>query len=336
MLEFWATWCSPCIASIPHLNQLVESLNEAKFQFISIDDEETKDVQNFLTKKKMLGWVGVDASGNVFRQYGVEARPTTVILDGDGKVVAVTDIDSVSVADLEAVAAGREATFKPAMEITNSNVATNLDVEHALFAVSVSNASPDAQMAIAKHPPTGTDFLGQDADGVLTNAFDIFKDRYVLKGSLPGGRYDLRVKAFGVSETASDSAVQQAVLAALHLEIQTKTISQAAYVLHAMDSSKRLLSPSASTRTVKRGCWRNRYLVMNGSMDDLAYVLATGLENPVVNQTGVEGKYDVRFEAAGGDIESLNAVLRKTFGLELVPGGKEMQITVLEVSMQSQ
>src|SRR5581483_2598874 len=66
VLEFWATWCSPCIASLPHLNQLVESLDPAKFQLISIDDEDLNAVKTFLTRKKMSGWVGVDATGEVF------------------------------------------------------------------------------------------------------------------------------------------------------------------------------------------------------------------------------------------------------------------------------
>ena len=51
VLEFWATWCSPCVASLPHFNQLVQSLDPAKFQFISIDDEELNAVQTFLAKK---------------------------------------------------------------------------------------------------------------------------------------------------------------------------------------------------------------------------------------------------------------------------------------------
>jgi uncharacterized protein (TIGR03435 family) len=73
---------------------------------------------------------------------------------------------------------------------------------------------------------------------------------------------------------------------------------------------------------------------MNGTMDDLAYVLATGLENPVLNQTGIEGAYDARFQVAGRDVDSLNAMLKETLGLELVPGNQEMPITVLEVSKQ--
>jgi uncharacterized protein (TIGR03435 family) len=322
------------VASLPHLNQLVESLDPAKFQFISIDDEDPKAVQTFLTRKKMSGWVGVDASGVVFGLYGVESRPTTIIVDGNGKIVAVTEIDSVSATDLRAVAEGKNVAFKPTMEITEVSVPSSPDAERALFAVSVSKASPDAKTAIAKHPPTGTDLLGEDADGLITDVFNVFGNRYVLKDPLPAERYDVRVNSVDVPQTMVDSVVQQAVLAALHLQIQSKTMTKPAFILRATDANKKLLSPSASTHTVKRGYWHGNFLLMNGTMDDLAYVLATGLENPVVNETGIDGTYDARFKVAGGDVDSLNAILKETLGLELVPGNQEMPITVLEVSRQ--
>jgi uncharacterized protein (TIGR03435 family) len=99
-------------------------------------------------------------------------------------------------------------------------------------------------------------------------------------------------------------------------------------------ADKKLLSPSASTHPVKRGYWHGNFLLMNGTMDDLTYVLATGLENPVLNETGIDGTYDARFKVAGRDVDSLNAILKETLGLELVPGNQEMSITVLEVSEQ--
>ena len=302
--------------------------------YISIDDEDPKAVQTFLTRKKMSGWVGVDASGGVFGLYGVESRPTTIIVDGNGKIVAVTEIDSLSATDLRAVAEGKNVAFKPTMEITEVSVPSSPDAERALFAVSVSKASPDAKTAIAKHPPTGTDVLGEDADGLITDVFNVFGNRYVLKDPLPAGRYDVRVNSVDVPQTMVDSVVQQAVLAALHLQIESKTLTRPAYILRATDANKKLLSPSASTHAVKRGYWHGNFLLMNGTMDDLAYVLATGLENPVLNETGIDGTYDARFKVAGGDVDSLNAILKETLGLELVPGNQEMSITVLEVSKQ--
>jgi uncharacterized protein (TIGR03435 family) len=334
VLEFWATWCSPCVASLPHLNQLVSSLNPAKFQFISIDDEDQQAIGKFLIRKKTSGWVGTDTSGSVFAWYGIKSRPTTVIVDGNGKIAAITEIDSVTTADLEAVAEGKAVAFKPASEIVVSSAASSPDATHPLFAVSVSKATPDAKMSQVNHSPTGTDFLGSDADSLITNAFNVFEDRYVLKSPLPDGRYDLRVNFVDIPQRVSTSAVQQAVLSALQLQIQPRTLTSRAYILRATDASRKLLSPSASTRAVKRGSWHGMYILMNGTMDDLAYVLATSLENPVINQTGISGTFDARFKAPAGNLDSLNAVLKKTLGLELVQGNQEMPITVLEVSKQ--
>jgi uncharacterized protein (TIGR03435 family) len=113
-------------------------------------------------------------------------------------------------------------------------------------------------------------------------------------------------------------------------------VTKAAYVLRATDASKKLLSPSASTHAVKRGYWHGIFILMNGTMDDLAYLLATGLENPVINETGITGTYDARLKVTGGDVDSVNAVLKEAMGLELVPGGKEMPLTVLEVSKRDE
>jgi len=336
VLEFWATWCSPCIASLPHINDLVASLDPAKFQFISIDNEDPKAIHNFLATKKMAGWVGIDTSGGVLAWYGVNSWPTTIIVDGNGKIAAITDIDSVSAADLQAVAEGKSVAFKPAMEITSSSGPSAADSATApLFAVSLSKAASDATFSRVNHPPTGTDLLGLDADGLVAEEFNIFGDRYFLVGTLPDGLYDLRMNFADVPNSVINSVVQQAVLSGLHLQVQPKRITKPAYILRATPASKQLLSPSASTRKVKRGYWHGVYILMNGTMDDLTYVLATGLENPVINETGIEGKFDARFKVAAGDLASLNAVLKDTLGLELVPGNQEQSITVFEVSRQA-
>jgi hypothetical protein len=295
-----------------------------------------KAVQNFLTKKKMAGWVGVDASGGVFKRYGVASRPTTVVIDGNGRVVAVTEIDSVKASDLQAVASGRPVAFKPAMEIVESNASTPPSAERPLFSVSVTKAVVDATMRRVNHPPTGTDLLGENADGLLWEVLPLFERPYVLKAALPEGRFDLRVSTGDGTPAENNAAIQQAVLAALHLQIQTATVTKPAYVLRATAASGKLLSPSASTHAVKRGTWHGKFLLMNGTMDDLAYVLATGLETPVVNETGLSGTYDARFEVAGHDVASLNAVLRETLGLELVAGKQEMPLTVFEISRQEE
>jgi thiol-disulfide isomerase/thioredoxin len=337
VLEFWATWCAPCVTSIPHLNQLVESLDPAKFQFISIDDEDLKLVQGFLAKKKMSGWVGVDKSGAIFALYGVKSRPTTIIVDGSGKVVATTELDSLNAADLRSVADGKSARFKPAMEISSLSSASAPDAAtHPLFAVSLSKAAPDTKFSTRRHPPTGIDILGADADYLVANALNPVTNRLVLTCPLPDGRYDLRTDFADVPDSVTSSVVQAATLSGLHLQVQPKTVTKSAYILKATDASKKLLSPSASKGKQIRGYWNGSLRVFNGTMDDLAYELATGLENPVVNETGINGNFDVQLKFTERDVDSVRAALKNISGLELVQGNQEMSITVLEVSKQEE
>jgi thiol-disulfide isomerase/thioredoxin len=84
VLEFWATWCGPCVAEMPDLSKLAATLDPAKFQFIFVDDEDPKVVQDFFAKRKMVGWSGIDTTGGVFKRFGVDARPTTIIVDSKG------------------------------------------------------------------------------------------------------------------------------------------------------------------------------------------------------------------------------------------------------------
>ncbi len=90
VLEFWATWCGPCVAAIPHLNELVAELSGESVVFLSITDESPDVVEGFLAGHPIDGWVGLDGDGSSFDAYGIHGVPVTVVIDGDGVVVAVT------------------------------------------------------------------------------------------------------------------------------------------------------------------------------------------------------------------------------------------------------
>lgn len=115
MLEFWATWCAPCIAEIPVLNALAESVahssDASKVAIISVDDEEPSVVERFLKTKPISGWVGLDTSGDLYRRYGVLQRPTTIIIGPDGRVVTTTRPEEITRQKLVALANSRPASF---------------------------------------------------------------------------------------------------------------------------------------------------------------------------------------------------------------------------------
>ncbi len=87
VLEFWATWCLPCLANIPHLNQLQQLYRDSGVVFISITDEPTNKTEKFLKKREMQGWVACDTLKKVFTRYAVSGLPRTFIIGKTGTVL---------------------------------------------------------------------------------------------------------------------------------------------------------------------------------------------------------------------------------------------------------
>src|SRR5437870_3139269 len=78
VLEFWATWCGPCVAAIPHLNELADQFKGQPLQFIAVTDEDEKVITQFLKRKPIHAWVGLDTDKSMFKDYGITGIPHTV------------------------------------------------------------------------------------------------------------------------------------------------------------------------------------------------------------------------------------------------------------------
>jgi thiol-disulfide isomerase/thioredoxin len=85
IIDFWATWCSPCIESIPHLNKLVDKFKGDNVKFISITYEPESLAEKFLTDYPMKSDVGIDNDFEIFRSYNAWAIPNIVMINTEGK-----------------------------------------------------------------------------------------------------------------------------------------------------------------------------------------------------------------------------------------------------------
>ena len=90
VLDFWATWCPPCVKSLPDLNKLYEQRKAKGLQVFAVNlREELTAVKAFITEKKLTMPVLLDADGAVGEAYSAHAPPQTVIIGKDGKVKKV-------------------------------------------------------------------------------------------------------------------------------------------------------------------------------------------------------------------------------------------------------
>lgn len=92
LISFWATWCPPCRLEMPQLESLYERYRDSGLQVLAINVGEDGDtVQKFVDKRTLSFPVLLDRDGLVSTRYHVEAFPTTVLIDSDGKVLEVTE-----------------------------------------------------------------------------------------------------------------------------------------------------------------------------------------------------------------------------------------------------
>ncbi|MDR2210945.1 MAG: TlpA family protein disulfide reductase [Spirochaetaceae bacterium] len=87
-LNFWATWCGPCRAEMPSMEALYQHFKEAGFEMVAVNYRENRKTVNAFTEQFNLTFpISLDPSGRINGLYGVEAFPTTYIIDREGKIV---------------------------------------------------------------------------------------------------------------------------------------------------------------------------------------------------------------------------------------------------------
>jgi thiol-disulfide isomerase/thioredoxin len=89
-LNFWATWCKPCIEEMPAIERLWRRYANGPFVVLAVcEDPNSGRVGPFLAEHRIALPVGLDPAGDLAKSFGVRSLPTTVIIDRDGYIAAL-------------------------------------------------------------------------------------------------------------------------------------------------------------------------------------------------------------------------------------------------------
>ena len=313
VLEFWATWCGPCVANIPHLNDLAEQFKDQPVVFISVTSENEDLIRFFLKNHPMKAWVGLDDYEVLNKAFRVVGIPHVVIVDANGHIAAIAHPASIKPENLAEVLAGKKCSLpEPEVYTADKHPAETVSNQApALFEISIREHKMPQRIrgpiCMWSSDTNGCDINGRIAtiESALNFVFGKTSSRTSINCKLPDGYYDFELR----TPLGHSNELQNEFIAALRttfgLKVRQITKRMDGYVLTRINTNapgfRQINKPGGGGQT--GGGFR-----LNGSdMKGIARYLELALRKPVFDETGLKGLFAADMQWKLSEAEQLEA-----------------------------
>ncbi len=320
VLEFWATWCEPCVDAIPAMNLLAERFRGQPVVFLHITDESEADVREFLRTRRIDGWVAPEAGAGVFKAFRVFGRPHTVLLNKAGEVASFPPAGSLNAEILMSLLAGQPAP--------DSSAPVSLSTGLALAEFYISKSA--GRGGTAQYGPASLNAAAMSLEYALEWLYGRI-DSFAIKpeaGPAMGASYNIRFRLPVEREAKKTEFFLKGLESALGLKVNRTEREAEVYVLKKASGGP----VNVKERRDYGGAELNGAVleVKGGSFSALASRLKEVLRQPVLDETGAPGPFEYSFELASADPKAIDIQLRKQLGLKLER--LRRKIIVVEIS----
>lgn len=341
ILSFWGTWCSPCIPEMDALAKL-QKANEGKIRVIAISNEPVERLKKYLIKKPSALWLASDTTFFLYKAFGLSYVGQSAIINSKHRVVALVKTDSVNQRLINNLLAGKAIISSAEVkEVPVNNSKDIFGVDSTIAESFTLRGYMKGQQSMGRHylnaPYNGrrVSFVNVCADVLYKDAFDITSSKQIAyemdkkeicdfdnKNSLYC--FDLLVKP--EDKDSLNSIMQKKLLASLSIKARVTEKLIPVYVLRVHPGEKLAFPVSTQNKSMVSFSGEG----YNGTSVSLANFakdyLSNDLDLPVVDETGLKEKYDIKTTV---DVRTQAGVIQSVNKLGLILDKAERKMSVL-------
>jgi thiol-disulfide isomerase/thioredoxin len=199
-LDFWATWCEPCVKSMPHLEELQKKYSD-KIKIISISDENEKTVRDFLNKNKYKFSIAIDIDKKTNKAYPHNSLPFILIIKPNRDILGAYYPEQLSIENVGKIISGDNKNIENNYSLVKEN--SDLDnkdiISYSSFSKGKQGGYSDMNIETENKSPYKLSLINMSVIEIYKNFYNQFSDNQIIneiknKAYNEGNVYSFTVK----------------------------------------------------------------------------------------------------------------------------------------------
>lgn len=333
IIEFWATWCSPCIPAMKKLENIQKKYS-GNLEIITVSTDSRKNLNRYIENTKTNLKIAFDTLHLSLFKYKI--IPHTILVDKNGYIKAVTTPDKISDEILSDLIFGKEINIVDQENASKPNFVLDKEFKNNdyQFKLTSENKQLSFKNEIKKNEkgePVSLEFNNVSIYRLLCDIYRLssVSKIYEEKPFSNKNKYCFKLEQSTNFDKKLLENAQEILNQNLDIKAQLveKTVDSL-YVLELLDKSK---SPKVSTEKEKYFEFRGPYFKgQKITSYNLIEYLENEIQKPIKNKTNLEFNFDIELNWSYADKKTLDEELKK-YGLVLKKSSIPEKITLLEL-----